>query len=227
MTDTTARALERRWSQTGALADWLAFYAEAARTGRLPGLQVDLGLARLELGARLGDPVACAALGWAPEAHERLQLREWVRSLEVCEPDRGGVWRPWAKELFARVAESAARAVLPLWTAVAPAESKAERALAALHDWLADCDEERGREVLEHGQRLGREEGDLPLATRLGRRPAVFALRAIAAACQVPLSPAPANALATRAALHAARATSPEAVQAAIRERVAPWVLLR
>ncbi len=67
MSDTALRELERRWKESGSLADEAAFLAARMRRG-------ELDRERLEVAAWAGRPAACALTRLAPAPDDPLPL---------------------------------------------------------------------------------------------------------------------------------------------------------
>lgn len=171
MADQDVRALERRWQQSGALEDEVAWLQALLRCEALDP-------ARLELAAYLGHPAALRALGpeacarrararqarWDPEASPDPAEREallWERSRREAAIGAEAAAREAADtqwtlalgefgvEVSARVAFVAAEAVRSSWEpAGAPEEAvewraRALRTFESLAAWLQDPCEER------------------------------------------------------------------------------------
>lgn len=206
MTDDRLRRLERE-AITGGLDARARWLTERTRVG-------ELAEDRLRLAAWLGDPAAEQALGRAVLAPPTITIGRWVRGLVPWQTET-----PWAREAFARAAAAAARAVLACFDDGA----LATRAVVALEAWIrCPCD--------EHAQAAAALGGQVPIqrgaAGLFAARGVRFAGPAIYRATTVALSEGPANVTASEVATEAARATSPEAVRAAIRDALVPWALL-
>lgn len=210
MSDERRRRLERE-AAAGDLAAASALLAERLRAGDLPE-------DRLRLAAHLGDPAAAQALGREPLAPPTITVSRWVRGLSER---REGAWAPWAREAFARAAAAAARNTLGCFRD--DARAAAARGVEALEAWIACPCDEHARAAAAAGSRVVlAPPGPAGLFAARGLR---FAGPAVYRATTVPLSAVPANATAGEVAMDAARATSPEAVRAAVRDALVPWAL--
>ncbi len=123
MSDADLRELERRWQETNALADHVAYLRARKKLG-------PLAVERLDLAAYLGHEAARLAVG--PERFEALpalvpDLRDWVLGLER-----------WGIEASVRAAVAAVRLILP---ADEPAGAPSKKGLRAAEALLAcPCD---------------------------------------------------------------------------------------
>ena len=105
MSDLRARELERRWRETGALEDRVAWLRQRMRGGELP-------LERLALAAAVGDAASGEVLGWPADLEARLTA---VGEVEVRALVRGrlapgmAAWRTLIPEAGAAGAAAAKR----------------------------------------------------------------------------------------------------------------------
>ena len=90
MSDRSLRTLERRWNETGAIADEARFLVERVRVGELP--QINLRLA-----AMCGCPPAVEAMGPGPD---QLHVTEWFIGFHALA-------LAWYPEMILRAAHSA------------------------------------------------------------------------------------------------------------------------
>lgn len=212
--DATLRELTRA-SATGDVDARARLLRQRVRLGRL-------GAERLALAARLGDGAARLAGGRSSSRSAGEQaLGAWVAGLR---PPTGDGWPADARDVYARVALGAARAVLPVWTRRRPADPRAARAVEALARWIEHPCPRHAEAAGEAGLAV---EAVAPTALErlvsLGRlREAQLALQR---AAWTPLAPEPGATAAASAAACAARATSAEAVRTAVREALLPWAL--
>lgn len=208
VSDERRRRLERE-AAAGDLAARAALLAERVRVG-------ELAADRLELAAHLGDPAAAQALGREPLGPPTITMGRWVRGLHP-----GRDWAPWAREAFARAAAAAGRATLGCFGP--EARRAATSALEALDAWIACPCDEHAAAASQAGTlvALG-PPGPMGLFAARGTR---FAGPAVYKATTVALATVPANVTAGEVAMDAARATSTEAVRAAIRDALVPWAL--
>lgn len=124
MGDERVRELERRWKETGALADEGAFLAECVRVGRVPR-------ERVEVAARLGDPGSQLALS----EPSNVELGEALRAIGTLD-----------RRLLVRAMALLAEQGLDRWDRVMK-DARPRGVLRALADWVERPDRGAARRV--------------------------------------------------------------------------------
>lgn len=159
MSDAKLRELERRWQETGDVADEAALLAARARAG-------DLELDRLRLAAYLGHPGASAVdpklVRPSGKKGRSRGLLDWARGVPLADQPPGRPTAPTAlgREASLRVAAAAARATLELW-----AEHGSREFVAEAVDLAEELARERMTELHGEAQRVLRAIGGLRFGT--------------------------------------------------------------
>jgi len=164
MSDERLRELERRWQETGALADQAAFLKERVRSG---GLEPE----RVRLAAFLGSELAKAALGAEPEppgVEGDVDLQAWVEAIAAY-------GQPALARLAVAAADHSARMVSS--SGIPPrAVQAAEEQILCPCDAHAEEARRRADPAWEPPDHPMRMPGDLALAARSAARTAASSL---------------------------------------------------
>lgn len=213
MADSRLRDLERRFRETGAVADEGAYLAERVRAG-------DLDRDRLVLAAYCEHPAAREALGSAAPQVDRVPAptaSAWALGLDIWRTSVGSdIGRvTWGKQLAARINALAGQHV-----AGAEPDEVLRGALFAALDWI-DCPcEGHATEAQRASDAASRVAQRRPRGADGSRAWAILYAASVAGA-----APDECGASSWMAPLHAANASSDDSVREAIRRGLIPWLL--
>lgn len=209
MSDERLRELERRWQESGALADRADYLREQVRFGELEA-------ERLRLAWFLGAPAAALALETTPAPPAPPEIGAWVEAVGTCGLEA-------LRRLAIAAADHAAR--LSTSSGIPP------RALSAAERQVLAPSEEHERAALREAAAL-RELPDFPMRTPsdVAQAAEQAARAAVASSSQQALSCALSAARAARAALDRwpalpSEPPSERRLQAAIARELLPWAL--